>query len=276
MRLDAVEAAAGDYQVIVTTENQPGDVLYQSITLSVLAAQSYTVAVFDADPSITSPASARLFDQSGTSIEVPDERFPGTVQIVHAALGIGNIDVAIDGDFTNLAITDLAYGTVSADVDAPSAATPFAYVPTGNTMALFEEDRSVPLGARDMAILLGPSDNLFTLSVASLRRGFATAAQIRVINTLTNLEFIDIYIYEPGTDINDVNPTIFDAPFGFTQLSTSEPGDFEITITARADKTPLKPAEIVTLSANDILEFIVLDDADPNAAQTLSFSNINP
>ncbi len=275
-RLDAVEREAGDYQVIVTTENQPGDILFQSIALSVLPAQSYTVAVFDADPSITAPASARLFDQGGTSIEVPDERFSGTLQVVHAVQGVGNIDVAIDGDFTNLAITDLAFATVSADVDAPSDVTPFAYVPTGNTMALFEEDRTVPLGARDMAILLGPSDGLFTLTVASLRRGFATAAQIRVINTVTNFELVDIYIYEPGTDINEVGPTIFGVPFGFTQLSTSEPGDFEITITAVTEKTPLKTPEIITLSANDIIEFIVLDDVDPNAVQTLSFSNINP
>ncbi len=274
-RLDAVEADGDDYQVIVTPENLPGDILFQSVTFNIQPAQSYTVAVFDTDPSITNPVSVRLFNEAGVSLEISDERFPGTMQFVHASFGLGNIDVAFDGDFTDLAVTNLAYGEDSADVEAPSEVVPYSYVPTGNTMALLEENNGLALGTRDMIVLAGTPDNLSTIRVDSLRRGFSTAAQLRLINTVTNFDLVNIYVNEPGTDINDVNPSFFAAPFGFTLVTKSEPGDFQITVTGLTDRIPLA-TEVITFNNNDILEIILLDDADPNAVRIQSFSNVNP
>ncbi|MEM9207942.1 MAG: hypothetical protein AAGA61_01745 [Pseudomonadota bacterium] len=271
-RLDAFEAGSGEYQVIVTTQGQPADILFQGDAVTLLGGQTYIAAVFDADPSITGPASLRLYNQDGTAVEVPDERFPGTAQFINASFGLGNVDVAIAGDFTNPAVTNLGYAEVSADVEVPGESATYTYVPTGNTMPLFEEDAFVPTGARDMFILSGPPDDLVTIQLESLRRSFSTAAQFRIISTITNFEAVDIYIREPGTDINEVNPT-FRAVRGFNELLTSQAGDFEITITDREEKTPLKPPEIVTFALGDIVEFVLLDDADPNAVQTLSFSN---
>ena len=275
-QLDAYEAPAGEYQVIVTTQGQPTDILFQSIPVTILGGQTYIAAAFDADPSITGPASLRLINQGGTAIEVPDDRFPGTAQFVNASLGLGNIDVAIDGDFTNLAVTDLEYGEVSPDVDAPSTLTPFTYVPTGNTMPLLEEDTVVPRGSRDMIILSGPPDGLVTIQLESPRRGFSTSTQFRLVSTTTNVDVLDLYLLEPGTDINTVFPTIFGVTRGFNRITTTAPGELELTITRLGEKTPLATPEIISLNTNDFVEIILLDDVDPNAVRTLVYSNINP
>lgn len=275
-QLDAYEAGIGEYQVIVTTQGQPTDILFQSVPVTILGGQTYIAAAFDADPSITGPASLRLINQGGTAVELPDERFPGTAQFINASLGLGNIDIAIDGDFTNLAVTDLEYGEVSPDVDAPSALTPFTYVPTGNTMPLLEEDAVVPRGSRDMIILSGPPDGLVTIQLESPRRGFSTSAQFRLVSTTTNLDFVDIYLLEPGTDINTVNPQFFAVGRGFNRVTTIAPGDLELTITELTGKTPVIPPQIVSLNANDFVEIILLDDTDPTAVRTLIYSNINP
>ena len=275
-QLDAYEAAAGEYQVIITTQGQPTDILFQSIPVTILGGQTYIAAAFDADPGITGPASLRLINQGGTAIEVPDERFAGTAQFINASLGLGNIDIAFDGDFTNLAVTDLEYGEVSPDVEAPTSQVPYTYVPTGNTMPLLEEDTLVPRGIRDVIILSGPPDGLVTIQLESPRRGFSTSAQFRLVSTTTNLDFVDIYLLEPGTDINTVNPTIFGVGRGFNRITTVAPGDLELTVTGFTEKTALIPPQIVSLNANDFVEIVLLDDPDPTIVQTLIYSNINP
>ena len=275
-RLDAVELEAGTYEIVVTPENDPATVLYQSGEVGFQPAQSSVLAVFDADAGITAPVSVRIITQEGAAVELPDARFGPTVQFVNAAFDTGNIDVVVDGDFASPVLTDLAYGVVSADVDVPAGESTYQYAPTGNTMALLDDTVFVGNGTRSLFVLVDNAGELATVRLASIRRGFSTVAQLRIINAVSDSTAIDIYIVPPGTDIGERFPNVFGVSTGFTSASSQIAADYEIIVTPNGEKTPLAGPVPLTLATGDITEVIVLDTADPNVSDLLIFSNINP
>ena len=277
-RLADTEYASGDYEIILTARDDPNTVLYQSASVTLASSNSYTVAVFDADPSIAAPISVRLINLGGTSTELPDANFPPTQQFVHAAFGTGNVDVVVDGDFGNPLLADLPFGEVSGDIDVPEGPATYAFAPTGNTMVLVDdEDRSFLRGTRFMTRLLGEPGSLQTVTLSSQRRGFSTVARFRLTNASVNAQAIDVYFTDPGESIDDRNPNLVSLPFaGVTPVTQQLAQDFEITVTANGEKTPLVGPVPLTLATEDVVEMIVLDTADPNVAALTIFSNVNP
>jgi len=276
-RLDAVEFEAGDYQVILTAPGDPATVLYQSITVTYPAAQSFTLALFEADPGISGPASLRRIGPGGGSTgNLADERFSPTAQFVHASFGTGNIDIAVNGDFANPLVTNLGYGEVSPDVDAVAGTATYQIVPTGNTMSLFDLETSLGAGGRTLIQLIGTPSELLTLQGPSVRRGVTTVSQVRFTNAVTNIDALDVYIREPGTDINEVPPSIFGATLGFSSFSNRVAGNYELTVTEGGEKTVVGGPVQVSFPLEDVIEVILLDTADPNAVDLLVFSAVNP
>ena len=109
-----------------------------------------------------------------------------------------------------------------------------------------------------------------------VRRGISTVAQLRLINAVTNIDSIDIYIREPGTDIEGVLPNAFNIVFGFNSVIQQLDGDYEVTITANGSTTPLATPVPLSLSTNQVVELVVLDAVDPNAVDVLIFDNATP
>ncbi len=275
-RLDAIEREAGDFELVVTAANDPSTVLNQGIAFNFAPAQSYTLAVFDGDPGITAPVSVRVVGEGGATVEIADQRFPPTAQFVHASFDTGPVDVVFDGDFANPAVGNLEFGRVSGDVDLPATTTNIQYAPTGNTTPLLEEETTVAAGSRSLFVLVGAPGDLIAVRLPSVRRSFPTVARLRLINALTNTEVIDIYVTEPGADISNRIPAVPGVALGFSTLGSQAAGDYEITVTANRETTPLVGPVPITLSAGDITEIVVLDTADPAAAELLIFSSVDP
>ena len=275
-RSGATELEGSVYQITVTPANDPATILYRGAPVAVAAAQSYSLVVFDGDAGITAPVAVRLINEGGATIEVPDERFPPTVQFVNASLDSGAIDVVFDGDFASPAVAALGYGDVSPDVEPPAVTANYQYAPAGNTMPLLEEETAVPQGSRNLIVFAGEAGSEATIPLASIRRGFATAARLQLVNALTSVAPVDIYLVPPGTDINEVGANFFGVPFGFTSLTDRAAGDYELYVTPNGEKTPLVGPTPVTLANEDVVAAIVLDTVDPNVADLLIFSNVNP
>lgn len=269
------EFAAGDYELILTARDDPSTIVYSSTTVSLGAADSYTFAVFDADPSITATVSVRLISLGGTTFEISDSRFPPTAQFVHAGFGSGNIDIVVDGDFANPLVTNLAFGAVSGDVDVPIGSSTFAYVPTGNTMPLVEAQASFAGGSRSMIVVQGEAGSLSTLQLPSVRRGLSTVSRLQFTNASFNATSVDYYSTDPGVSVDDALPSLVDVSFGLsTGILSQFPKDAEITVTANGDKTPLAGPVAVSFATGEVTEIVLLDTADPNASELLIFSNL--
>ena len=271
------EQAAGDYEIVVTASGNPATVLYTSATTTIDAADTYTITIFDADAGITGPLSVRLIDTNGTGVELPDPRFPPTVQFVHAAFGTGPVDVVAEGNFAAPLVAGLAFGQLSADVPIAVGPETYTFAPTGNTVSLADVDIGVGGGSRTLTVLLGEVGDLRAVSVNSERRGLSTVGLLRVTNASSNGGAIDVYVTEPGAGVVNSSPSVIGLPVGsFSGVIAELPDSYDLTMTVTEQKTIVAGPVPVALSANDVIEAIVLDTADPNTSSIFTFSNVNP
>jgi len=274
-RLDEIEFEAGQYEMILTAPGDPSTVLYQGSPLTNPAAATNVSLILDRDPSRTGDISVRQLIPSGSSIEIPDERFLPTVQLVNAAFGSGNVDLVIDNDFTNPpAITNLAFGTVSADVVVPAGTLSYAYTPPASTTVLLEEDTGIGLGTRTMIVLRGEPGALATSRVVTNRRPYSTAAQFRITNAAFNFQAVDVYLSNDDTALADLLPILRSLPFGLASEYQQPVADsYTLTITTAGDKTVLAGPLTLDLATGDIVELVLLDTADPTIGTLLEFTN---
>lgn len=275
--IDPREFESGEYQVTLTPAGDPATILYRSAETNIPAAQSYLLTVFETDPEINGPVSLRIIPEGGIATELADERFPATSQFLHASIDQGAVDIAIDADYANPAVSNLGYGEISSDIEVPTPAN-YQYAPTGTTTAILEADRSVFPGSTNLQILAGDESAPAALQLGGLRRGYSTVGRLRFLNTITQHDSVDVYILEPGTSIDDSRQTFFGIPFGFSEVLNIAPDDYEITVaetqtTADEIKTTLAGPVLVSLEAFDTVEVVLLDDPDPAAAQILTIRN---
>lgn len=266
-QLKAREFEAGEYEVILTPAGDPSTLLYRGSTATFPAADSITLVVYDADANITAPVALRLLVAGGASVEIPDERFPGTAQFVNTSVESGPVDVIVNGDFAAPAASNLGVGEVSGDIPVPGTAS-YQFVPTGTTMALLEQDLVIVRGSRSSVLLSGDSDSLSVLRIAAVRRAAATSARLRLTNAVTDTESINLYILPPGTEIDDTTvPAAAGINEGFTAAVDRPSGDVEITVTSEDRSTTLVGPVTVSLSNGSVFDLFILDTTDPNVAQ---------
>ena len=144
-------------------------------------------------------------------------------------------------------------------------------------MPLFEEDIGVFLGSRSMAIVLGEPTDLRALVLPSLRRGIATVSQYRLTNASFNTPTVDLYFADPGENIEDIFPSVRGLPFALsTGVTPQFAQEFEVYLTVEGEKTVLAGPVSITFETDDVVELVLLDTADPNVAELLVFSNLDP
>ena len=269
------EPAAGDYEITITTKDDPNDVLYRSPTITQGPATSVIYSVFDPDPSITGPVSVRVMGATGAGAELPDPAFPPGLRVMHAALGTGNTDVYIDDDFTAPFVADIAFGEVTSYVDFDTGATPVTLTPAGDTGVLLLED-TLTLFAGTLATmyLVGEPAELDIVALQSNPRSIETAGRLRIVNLAANSELFDIYIHGADELITDIVPSFADVPFRANTGYLSRDADsYEITITQANETDVVAGPFTLDLSLGDVVELAILDTADPNLFEIVEYGN---
>ncbi len=261
-----IELETGQYEVTLTARDDPATILYQSHDTFLQARISYTIAIFDADPTITGNISVRLMSSAGLTQELPDVNFLPTLRTVHAAFGTVNFDIYRDQDFSAPIFSDLGFGQSSGDVPVDEGIVPYTYTEVGDPTAIVnEETQLITRGLRTSTFVGGQAGgNLTRIVQIDNRRPIDTHAKLRFIHTAFNFQALDLYIVEPGTDITDRAPVIPNMIFGFSSdFSATLAGDFEVILTALDDKTPLTAPIPLSLANGDVVEMIILNTADP-------------
>lgn len=261
-----IELETGQYEVTLTARDDPATILYQSHDTFLQARISYTIAIFDADPTITGNISVRLISSAGLTQELPDVNFLPTLRTVHAAFGTVNFDIYRDQNFSAPIFSDLGFGQSSGDVLVDEGIVPYTYTEVGDPTAIVnEETQLITRGLRTSTFVGGQAGgNLTRIVQIDNRRPIDTHAKLRFIHTAFNFQALDLYIVEPGTDITDRPPLIPNMIFGFSSdFSATLAGDFEVILTALDDKTPLTAPIPLSLANGDVVEMIILNTADP-------------
>jgi hypothetical protein len=264
VRSPDVESAL--YEVILTAAGNPSNILYTSEVLQGTERTRPVFAIFDADPSITSPVAMHIVSEGGGSLGVPDPAFPAQLRFYHTAFGVENVDFYFDDDFGNRIFADVAFGELTTYTGVSDADTKVTLTATGNTGAILHENGIViPPGSKQTIVLAGDPATLFFNQLKDEPRPLAVGAALRVANFAINNDFTKAYLLEPGTEINAFTEALFGglSSQADTGYFSFEQGPFEMTITDFNDIVPIAPPVTLDLAVGEILEIAILDTVDP-------------
>ena len=269
-RLPILEFEETLYELILTPKDDPATIVYQSAALVPVAQSRGTIAVFDADPTLTGNVGVNFIDQAGGSSVLADVNFPPRTRTYHAAFGTENFDGYFDSDFTSIIYADIGFQELSSYADVPKAVTLVTLTPVGNSGAVIHEaDVAFSAGTKSNVVLAGlPGSPLF-LFMLNDGRPVETFPIIRILNASLTTEFLDVYLLPPGTPIEDAFiPQIRGIPSlsntGFAPISE---GMLELTITLTGDKTPIAAPVILDLANGDTVDTVIVDTVNPGMVE---------
>ena len=265
-----------DYEFILTPQGDPATILYQSVPIITAAQNRVTFAIFDPDPSLTGDVAVSLISGGGASSPIPDVNFPAQLRMLHAAFGVENVDGYFDSDFTNLIYSDIGFQELSAYVDVPDASTLLTLTQVGNSGATIHEgDAIVTPTTKRTAILGGTLAAPFFFLAFDEARPLETFPVVRMINLSINTDFLNVYLLDPGTPIEDTTIPAFP---GFpSRLDTgffgAQEGLQELTITLVGEITAIATPVILDLANGDIVDIVIVDTVDPTMVEIFVFDS---
>lgn len=256
------EVPAGDYRIRITIAGDPGQVAFDSGTVTVDDGSDLIFAAVN--NTLPGDAAVSLLVADGTGVvELIDQNTPATVRVVHASPDAPNVDVLVD-DATPPAIADLPFGDATDRIPLPAAEYNFKVVPTGETEpVVIDEDLGLVAGveysvfaAGLLADLGSTADDALPLGALVLTdddRSVGTEAKLRVVHTSPAAGNVDVYLVEQGADIADIDPTLADVPFladsGYLSVP---PGAYDVIVTVTGSKMPAIGPAPVTLDAGGV------------------------
>ncbi len=267
-RMPEIDLENGEYEFIITARDDPAMILYQSGPVNYSARVSYTLAIFDADASITGNISVRSISTLGLSSELPDANTMPTLRTLHAAFGTENIDIYRDNDFTTAIFSNLAFGETTLDLEVPDGAVDYTYTAVGNPGAIINDlNQLIPAGRRVSAFLIGLQGGESRITLTDDRRSVETHAKLRLIQAAANFDTMDLYLVDAGTDIADVDPLAANLTFAFvSDFGPTIPGNYDLILTLPGEKTLIAGPIPLDLVNGDVVELLIIDTVDPMIA----------
>ena len=259
----------GDFELVVTAENDPATVLYESISATYAPRIQLIVSLFDGTVDDTAPLVARALPVGAGNpiLSLPDARFGSTVRFVQASRDISTADIYDDEALMNRVVADHAYQDITGEIPLASGETTFTYTAAGNPGAVqLESTVLAGTGNRYTLYSLGAGDTVRSFFTIDVRRPVPVFAQLSLYNADASRSALFFYLLEPGASIEDGDPAFF-AEFGnFAGFFNVIPGDYDLVVTASdsTDRTPLAPAVPLTLSGGDVVRLLAFATDDPN------------
>jgi hypothetical protein len=264
-RLPIAEYEQGNYELILTPPGDPSTILYISSTITIVAQNRPIFAIFDPDPSHIGPIAVNLLGSNGASLNIPDPNFSSQLRLMHTAFGVDNFDGYFDMDFNNVIFPDVGYQQLSLFEDIADGITNLNLTAVGNPGAeILSNDIITIPGSRRTVLLSGLAGNAFLNVLPEDGRPVSTFPIIRVANFAVSYPAVDIYIEEPGTDVNVALPRFIGLA---TQLDTgfvpAIGGIRELTLTEFFGKDPISVPIMLDLSVDTVVHIGIFDTVDP-------------
>ncbi len=257
------------FVITVTSAGDPADIIYQSGSTPILSNQSVLITVFEGDANDTAPVTVRVFNQTGASSAVPDARFPPTARFVHATTQLGTSDLYDDEALQNRIVANLAFGDITGDIDMGVGEIPITATAPDNVGAILLEDSLVTFaGTRVNYYLTVLADEVNGAQVPVDRRSIETVARLTFFHSASNHEFVDLYLVESGTSIEDVLPRQIALGYGLQSAALGfTAGSYDLYITTSGEKTVLDGPISLEATLGDVFEAVLLDRVDPALAE---------
>lgn len=254
----------------VTARGDPTTVVYRTSAVTFNAATAYTLTLFDGDETDVSPQTVRFLTATGGSGVLTDTRYQSTIRLFHAAMSMAAADIYDDEALTSTLVTNQAFGQVSGDLPFSAAETDLTWTAAGNpSVVLFEETVDAASGTHNNLIVIETADDDDDPAgrfYVPDRRSVSTFARFSVFHAAADQEILDVYAVDADQPITEVLPRF---RIGYGNLSTTLPlqaGSFDLYATEPATKTIVAGPARLVVADGDVVETLLLDTADPNAA----------
>ena len=278
---DRLEVPAGDYQIRITPDDTPGTVVYDSGEISLAAGADLMIVALDN----TGPGEAlvQLAVLDGTTAStLYDVNTPASAVAVHLSPDAPAVDILADDTSTAAddaipLVRDVSY-TEFCDIDgvpAPGDYTINVALNSDNSTVATSFPLNVLQGDEVTAIVTGFAGAGLTPAIAPIAlagntRSVITETKLRITHASPSTGNVDLYLVPAGTDINTVDPTFADVPFGAdtTQLSIAT-GDYDAFVTGAGSKTAAISLPGLSFTGGEVLDVIARDpqgsETDPQA-----------
>ena len=272
-RLPITDYEQDEYDIVLTPPGDPSTILYISPVITAVQKNRIVFAIFDPDPATPGPFSVNLIGENGASFNLADPRIAPTIRLLHASVATENVDGYFDMDFNDLKFPNVGYTELSAYTDIVNTITSVDLTAVGNIGAeILTDDIITGAGTITTLVLVGPAGNLFYNKLAEDGRPVSTFPIIRIANLAISYAFVDVYIEEPGTDINDVLPRFLGLT---TQMDTgfvpAMDGMRELTVTNVFTKDVISAPLLLDLSAEEVVSIGIFDTVDPAVVEAIVY-----
>ncbi|MEM9385879.1 MAG: DUF4397 domain-containing protein [Pseudomonadota bacterium] len=268
-----VEVPAGDYQIRVTLAGDIASVVFDSGTISLTAGLDLQIYAVNNTATGAAPITLAAIDASGAlpdGIEVFDTATPASLRVVHASPDAPPVDVVVNDDFDNPAVSELAFPAftdfldVALEAGDPSIGINVKVTPAGNTMAVngdgMGDDVDLERGVEYTVLATGLLADFSLLVLEDDDRPIATDARVRIVHGSPAAGEVDIYVAAPQTDIATIDPAFAAVPFradtGYVPLA---PGDYEVTVTPTGTTDAAIGPIVITVEAGGTYTAVARD-----------------
>ncbi len=268
-----LEVPAGDYQIRITPDDTPGTVVYDSGEISLAAGADLMIVALDN----TGPGDAlvQLVVLDGTAAStLYDTNTPASAVAVHLSPDAPAVDILADDNSTAAVeaialVRDVSF-TEFCDINsvpAPGDYTINVALNSDNSTIATSFPLNVMQGDEVTAVVSGFATGGLTPAITPIAlpgntRSVITETKLRIAHASPSTGNVDLYLVPAGTDINTVDPTFADVPFGAdtTQLSIAA-GDYDAFVTGAGSKAAAISLPGLAFTGGEVLDVIARDPA---------------
>jgi len=266
-----LEVPAGDYQIRITPDDTPGTVVYDSGEISLPAGADLMIVAVDN----TGPGEAlvQLVVLDGTAAStLYDTNTPASVVAAHLSPDAPAVDILADVNSTPeveaiALVRDVSF-TQFCDINsvpAPGDYTVNIALNSDNDVIATSFPLNVMQGDEVTALVSGFATAGLTPAITPIAlpgntRSVITETKLRIAHASPSTGNVDLYLVPAGTNIETVDPTFADVPFGAdtTQLSIAA-GDYDAFVTGAGSKTPAISLPGLEFTGGEVLDVIARD-----------------
>ncbi len=227
--LGAVEVAAGDYQIRVTTTDNT--LVFDSGRVSLAAGKDLLIGAVPNVGTGESPISLAVLDGNNVAV-LYDKSAGANLRVVHDSADAPAVDVLANNSETP-AISNLAFPDFTGYLNLSAATYNFKVVGAGTlTPAVIDADVPLANGMEYTLLAVGALANIEPLLLTDNNRSVATEGKVRLVHGSSLAGLVDIYVLPEGTALVDQAPAFSDVPFkaetGYVSLAA---GSYDVIIT---------------------------------------------
>ena len=269
----AVELQSGDYQLVVTPAGDPGTYLFASDPFSISAATSSLVTLIDDGGFTTADFSVRLV---GLGTQLTDINTSSVISAVHLARGTEPLDVFDSSDFSEPFFEDLAFGSLSTELEVDDGTLNLVVTPADNLgVFLSQFSFSAFNGDYNRLYFVGLPGDLQVISRSYDRATAATHARLQLLQAAARIDVVDLYIVDTDTDIQLISPGFPSILYGngFSYIEFEE-GPYNIYVTEAGTKNVIAGPLRTDLAKNRNYSLIMVDSSNLSAVDLLFFEEL--